>query len=620
MGLIIDFETYSECDIKAHGAWLYSLHPSTEILCLCYKVKGAPGRPHLWRPGKRVPELIMRAIQERELVSGHNVSFEMAIWENVAVPKYGFPPIPFELWRCTAAKAAYNGLPRKLEAICTVLELGDKGKDAEGHRVMLTVSKPRRNKQFPRWTPERDREKFDRLYAYCGRDVIAEQIIDAYCEEMPARETAIWQLDQKINRRGIPVDLDLCRGAVQVLAEVQRRATQAVRDVMDDETASPTKVGALVDWLNLVGGVPIPNLQAETVEDYLARDELRPDVREVLEARQAVSLASVKKYQAALNWAGPDGRCRDQHKYGAAGTLRWGGAGVQFQNLKRAKAPAPEVLAAICSGDCDAVAAYGKPLRVLSQAVRSMVKAPPGRLFDLPDYSSIEARLTYWFAGDWGTVEKFANGVDLYVDFAAKNVYNVDPGSVAKDSEERQVGKAAILGLGFGMGATKFGSSVTKATGKVFDDEFLAGVVAAYREAFPDVVLLWRNLSRAAMSCMRTGKTIDGDRWQFSRHRDWLHLRLPSGRKLFYFKPLSPSVLTENLVQATARDLMASALLRLDAAGFNIIAHVHDSIMNERPATDTDAPKRMSAIMEKTPVWAKGLPVAVEVKTGERMA
>lgn len=657
--IILDFESYSECDIKLHGAWIYSLHPSTELLCACYKAKGAKGRPRLWRPGDPFPALLQTALAEGWEFHAHNAAFEIAMWQNVAAKRLGWPTVPDDRWRCTAAKAAFNGLPRKLETACRVLELGDKGKDTEGHRIMLQVSKPRSRGKFPRYTRENAREKFDRLYAYCGRDVTAEEAIDDYCDDLPPMELALWRLDQKINRRGVRLDVELARGAVKVLTEAQRRAGKVVSDILDDPDVNAEGLPKIKDWL-VRQGVPLPTtekgnpqLDEATLTSLLRQEDLPADVREVLEARATVAFSSVKKYQAALCWAGADDRARDQHKYYQAGPGRWAGTGVQLQNLPRAKSPSPEVLQAITSGDHDAVAKFGPPLQVLSSSLRAMVVARPGCVLSMPDYSSIEARLTHWFAADWATLEKFAQGVDLYVDMACK-IFGCRPEDIVEgyDSdgeiiyrpggkEKRQIGKCAILGLGFGMGWNKFGASIERAVGKTFPQEFLEQVVFAYRDAYPEITQLREHLKRASMTCVTSGKTIYGDRWAYESYRDWMLLHLPSGRRLRYFRPtltrgrfgreiqylspkgrvsLSPSVLVENLVQATARDLMAAAMMRLDQANFYIVFHVHDSIVAEIDKRDVDGPQRMAAIMSEVPEWAKGLPVAVGNQVSERMA
>lgn len=674
--VFLDYETYSEADLKAVGGHNYALHPSTDLLCLASKQRGSQDT-HLWLPDPAlfdylfeqeppgvvfdrgdVPVLIEHGTTENLEFHAWHSEFERDISKFVAMPVFGWPRISDAQWRCTMAKASYSGLARKLDSVCKQLEMGDDGKDEAGHKIMLKLSKPRRKKDSPRWTPQDVPDDFRRLYAYCCQDVRVEERIDGFCEPWPEKERYLWQIDCLVNRRGVPVDVELCRSVAAVLAEAQRRATADMEAVIGIEGVKPTQIQLIKDYIAekgielALGKKGEPSLDEQALEEMLSWD-LPSDVRDLLKARRSVSFSSVAKFTKALNQRQPDARVRNQFVYGAAVTMRYAGKGVQFHNLKRASI-SDEALQAIFTRDCDEVAKHGEPLEVLSEAARAMIKAPPGREIAAPDFSGVEARITYWFAGDTKTLHKFASGEDLYIDFAAEHVYQMPVEEISHFSEEagkrvilpehkdkRSIGKCGILGLGFMMGADKFVKSVFDITGLTIDNQFAKSVVGTYRKAFPDVAAMWRDLQRASIICTQTGQEVVGRKWKFSLHREWLVQHLPSGRCMYYFRPrvvdgmygkevqyqgprgkktLSPSVLIENLVQATARDLEADAIVRLWHSGIDVFGHVHDSILTEVPAGDSAHVERIEAIMSVVPKWAEGLPVGVESKVGPRFS
>jgi DNA polymerase len=645
--LVLDFETYSEANLKVVGTFNYARHTSTEILCLSYGYLGQ--EPSIWLPGDPFPDQLKTAISRNQELHAHTSEFEREIWANVAVKKLGWPLVPNRLWRCTAAKAAHSNLPRSLSKACTHLEMGDAGKDKDGHRVMLQLCKPfasrkKANKgEMERKTPETHPELFDRLYDYCCQDVQAEQALSEKCFPLPDREVRAWQLDQRINIRGVPIDRALCEGAKLLKERVLEHAKKIVHDATNGVITSPTQVKAITKYFE-DNGAKIFDLQKATVEWALEREQT-PEVRAILYARRDTSDTSIAKFSTALDQVSPDDRVRNQYKFYGAGPGRWAGRGVQFQNLRKVEtgyAPDDETLDAIRTANLDALRAMGdepEPLRRVSNCLRSMVLAPSGRKFVSVDFSAIEARGVHWLARDFDMCDKFASGAKIYEEYAGM-LYDMNPADVAKDSDERQAGKVVVLGSGYCMGPDKLCVQAKQKAGLDLDLEFCRSAIEIYRRENPMVVDLWNQLVRASMACMRSGRRTGNDLWSFRIEKDWLTMRLPSGRKLYYFKPyvqengkygpeirykgpigdtpLTKPILVENLTQATARDIFLDSMFRLDRAGYYLVAHTHDSAAVEVPESDDSALEKISAIMLEVPDWAERFPIGIDAHVGDR--
>lgn len=648
-----DFEVYSEWDVT-RGMSKYAKHPSTEVLCLAYFIEGFHTVPQLWTPGfdNGIPADLRDALDAGFVFHAHNAAFEKIIWREQMVKRFGWQAIPDSQWRCTAARCAYANLPRGLDKLSKLLNLGDKGKDKLGRKALLKLCKPQRGKR------SYDPALYQELYDYCIRDVIAEMEADRLTSEPPESETEIWKLDQIINERGVPIDLALCNGAKRLIAKGEKEDNRRLLEITAGYVDAVTKSKRIIEFM-LSRGIHLPkvfkrtkkcpegmmvySLDKTVMADFVMPDDADPVAVEVLDIRMAGAKASVKKMHAAVDWTDLDGRCRHTLKYFTAGPGRWSGAGPQFQNMLRAKAPSDEALQAITGGDWEDALTFapnGNVIALIAQASRSMICAEDGHTLVTSDFAGIEARVLAWICGNAEFLKMFFNGEDLYKAMASR-IYGVPVDQITK--EQRQVGKAAILGLGYGMGAKKFVISAKNVGGVTITEEFAQGVVEVFRGSNPMVTDFWRDLETSFKVCVQTGKTISLGRLTFFKQGDWVRLRLPSGRCINYYKPrlvrgmygkydleyISPvtctwkklygGLLAENVVQAISRDLMASAMLRAHDKGVNLILTVHDELVAEVPLDRSEYwAKVVHEAMETLPAWAKGCPVTAETHISKR--
>lgn len=737
--ITIDFETRSACPIDM-GAWLYSLHPTTEPMVLSYKIGNAPVRR--WHPGyahlgieeSPYPQDLMDAIESGMLVEAHNRFFEFCIWTNVMMPRYGWVQIKREQWRCSAAKASYYGLPRALENAVKALGLPIE-KDMEGNKLMKKISKPRKPSKLERrammdlWEkgegPHPDevvlwhesREEFERNWLYCDRDVEAEHAFSEALPDLPETELRIWQMDQDMNLRGIRCDLDMVRQAIKMRDREVAAMNAELADIMgipedEREDFSATKRATIKEWVN-TQGVMLPDTQGATLDKFVAKQGLPPHVSAALKIIREVNRTSTAKYDAMLERADPrDWRLRDLMMYHGAGTGRWAGKGVQPHNFPRGSIKDMEAACRlIVQGDVDAIRIlYGEVMEHLSSALRGALTASEGRDLMVADYSAIEARVVLWLARQESALQVFVDesagrGHGIYCDMAT-GIYGRT--ITKKDKDERQFGKQAILGLGFEMGFVTFLLTCKKYNISFSKEQVLSIVggryseleamvekyfltdkrriarmreaelsirehmhelvlmqytVQKYRSRYPEVKQMWRDQEDAAIQAIRNpGIRVDCERGRNSwvvetiGGRQVLVTYLPSGKPLFYWDPkvvlkktpfkeadgtpvLKPSIvfwgedpytkkwsvqdtyggkLVENITQATARDLMALAMVRADDGGvYDVLLSVHDELICEVDKGRGDV-KEFERLMAETPGWAYGCPVDAEGWRGER--
>ena len=645
--IYIDFETRSEVDIKKSGAWVYSLDSSTEILCMA--VKYHEGEPELFKGSELRNHSIHSynhcfalsglagRIEQGELVEAHNAFFERSIWHNIMVERYGWPEIKPEQWRCSASVAAYHALPRSLGGAGQILNLSTI-KDDEGKRVMLQLSKPR-----PRvggfFEQEEYPEKFQTLYDYCKSDVEAEYAIANKLGGLPNRELKVWQLDQKINERGVHIDIDAVNKSLKILGEYSEKLEKELDILTEGKITTVGQRAKILEWCK-ERGEELPGLTKADVEQAL-KTVKDAKVKRVLEIRQALSKTSTAKYEAMKNSCGPDGRIRDVLMYHGASTGRWSGKLVQFQNLPRGSIKdMATAIKLIKQGSASSIEMLTDDVMgFMSSAIRGMVCAPQGKKLLVADFAAIEARVLGWLAGSEKMLNQFRNGEDLYKDMAS-NIYRVDVKDVT--AEQRQLGKAAILGAGYGMGAPKFYETCLSWGIKVHEG-LAKTAINTYRQTYHHVRQLWYDQEKAAHTAVRTGNRVECGKTIWFMQDDFLKCKLPSGRCLHYYKPelkmkqndwgesielsyLAEKMgkafrngtyggkLVENITQAVARDLMADAMLRIEDEGFNIVLSVHDELVAEVPQqTALQNPlERFCNLMAATPNWAKDCPVAAE--------
>jgi DNA polymerase len=578
---IVDFETRSACSLKSCGAWVYSTHPTTEILCLVFRLPWwDAGRTSLWHPAfkhlgmeeacetEAVAELF-EWVAAGELLEAHNAAFERGIWRNILAPRYGFPEVAIGQWRCSAAKAASHALPRNLDGAGHALNLYEL-KDAEGHALMLKLSKPRkpRKKEREAWLTthatldgmptfwHESKEMFERLHAYCRQDVLAEEAVSSTLIDLSPDETAIYTLDQRINERGFQLDMEAPRIALQLIATASTVLNAELLSITNGSVSKATQRDKMKAWLR-TQGVDLANTQGATIDGILSTGisdgELEegdgesgegipevlatlPDApRRALEILRTLGRSSTAKYRKMLDWAGDDGRVRGGLLYHGASTGRWSGAGVQPHNFPKGSIKGFDMEAA-WDGLKRGVNPYPdySIMEVLSCALRGAIVAREGYELYVADFAGIEARGLLWVARDERGLDIFRRHADPYCDMA-QDIY--DRPITKADKAERSLGKIAVLGLGYQMGWSKFQATCEK-FGIVIDDEMAERVVRIYREKFERVKKLWWNTEDAACEAVsRKGVVVKQDRISWIRRDRFLYCVLPSGRQLAYPDP-----------------------------------------------------------------------------------
>lgn len=707
----IDFETRSACSIKDCGSWRYSLDPTTEVLCLAFRLPHwEEGRTGLWHPAFPQCDIreaddtdlqeLFRWIESGELVEAHNAWFERGIWTNICVPKLGWPKIGHRQWRCSAAKGAAYSLPRSLEMVSVALCLKVK-KDVEGSKVMKKMAKPRKplKRDALAWLDENvslpvpakkctvtltpnddgtysadvihpegslevtlpmfwveDRESFETLFAYCRQDVLAEEAVSHRLRDLSPSETEMYLMDQHINEFGFQLDRTGTEVALGVIDKVYGTLNKELIELTDGQVLKATQRARMMSWFN-ENGLPLEDTQGGTIDNWLKRQDLEAKIRRALELVRALGRSSTAKFVAARNWAAPDTwRIHGGLLYHGAGTGRWSGAGLQPHNFPRGNIKDMDLAWELL--DCGEVEQaleliemlYGDVMEFLSSALRGMIIPTPGRRFMVADYAAIEARVIMWLAEDEEALGVFYRGECIYMTMATE-IYGRPITDKVKQADERQMGKQAVLGLGYQMGAKKFRGTLAEKWGIFIEEEFAQQIVDAYRAKFWRIKKMWWDQEAAAMAATRTpGRVVRCGRIQWCCFDGFLHCRLPSGRLLGYCDPrivkkptswgemkdtltymgVDPytkkwrrqdtygGMLVENITQATARDLMAEAMLRCHQEGvYDVILSVHDELIAECDM-DKGSVEDFEAAMAKLPTWAEGCPVAAEGWTGLR--
>ncbi len=678
--ITLDFETRSEADLLKVGAYEYARHPSTEVMCIAYAFDDGP--VELWHPEFEdlahlqavrkvdrtrddLPEMpeptrLLDNIENRELVEAHNAFFERCIWHFQIVAKLGWPAVRHEQWRCSAAKAASYSLRRKLEHVAADLGICEQ-KDMAGHRLMQKMSKPRRptlRDPFSQW--HQKAVELHRLFDYCKQDVRTERALSDQLAPMPDIEIKTYLLDQKINWRGIHCDRALVEGAIKVGAGAEEVAQQELEEITYGLVDKVTQKVAFLDWLEGEGikppmktnnkGKRIRTTEADGIDRLLARPDLPEHVRRACEIWRAVTKTSVKKYAAFQRRMSDDDRVRETLLYYAASTGRWGGRGVQPQNLTRdVPKNLEEIVADVTTGDHGLVSIlYGEDETqgVLSRIVRGVITAPEGYVLQCSDFSSIEARGTFWVSGHKEGLDAFreidaGRRPDIYC-WQAEQIFGYP---VTKDMPERQSGKVVVLGCGYQMGWEKL-ITYADGMGVTLTDAEAKRAVRGYRDTNWPVVDFWKDTNRCAIEAVdHPGKLIvQNEHIAWGVQGQFLRCRLPSGRLLSYLHPAviwadppwdGPKIrqltfmgtntytrqwertstyggkLTENIVQALCRDIMRDAMLRTEAADYPIVLTVHDEVVAEVHG-DFGSQEEYDGLLTVVPEWAQGFPIVAE--------
>lgn len=661
---IFDFETRSRADLRKVGSGEYAQHKSTRILCVAYRIadskQGLAKVPtHSWSPflDPKAPKDFLEAILDPDtMLVAHNALFEQMVTRYVLgryVPdpelREALRNLSPERWVCTAALAGAMALPRKLEGVGAALALPIQ-KDMEGHRLMLKLCKPRKLTKKNRRPWHGTRKDLLRLIEYCVRDLDTEVLVYLALPPLPPFERKVWVLDQEINLRGIRLDRELVIKVLGMIEEEKKVLNRETEELTLGELVTTNQRDGVLAWLESEG-VKLPNLQAKTVGDAIKSGKLSEDARRILEIRQAISKTSTAKYHAMERRSRTDSLIRDYLVYAAASTWRWGGAGIQPQNFPRGSIKNTWAAAEILrEGDLEWVRMLlGDPMNAFASCLRAMIIPRDGREFFCADYAAIETHVLFWIAHHEEGLRALRAKRDLYKEMASV-IYATPAEKIAKDSRERFIGKESVLGCGYQMSGPTFRKNCIK-KGVEVTEEIADLAVKKYREKHWPVPKLWYALQRAAIAAVRNpGKaySINRTKW-FMRGKD-LFCELPSGRALCYpgavirfepnkwMKEREPKLyhwginsytkkwelastyggkLTENVVQAVARDLLAAALVRIRDAGFEIVLHVHDEILAEAPKGTRELAE-FEELMSRAPAWAGDCPVRVEGWKGPR--
>lgn len=639
--LHLDFETYSSEDISASGAYRYTQSPDFEILLMAYAFDDEDVAIIDFAQGQTFPQRILSAFNDNAIeLWAHNATFE-----RLCLQAYGIN-IPAERWHCSAVKSAYCGLPFSLDQVSKILDIDNKKKETGKMliRYFCVPCKPTAiNKGRTRNLPEHAPDKWELFKEYCIGDVEAEREIEERLSDykIPATERAIYGVDADINDRGVRIDMHMARTAVAVSEEFNERLINRVISITG--LANPNSGAQLKAWLEQQTGQSVTSLTKETLPVLARQFKHNKKVAKVLEARSRLGKTSVAKYTAMLASAGEDDRARGLFQfYGANRTGRWAGRLIQLQNLPRNYIKnMHEPRALLCAGDGDALELmYGDVQDTLSQLIRTTFIPSEGNLLYVADYSAIEARVISWLSGEEWRLEVFRGDGKIYEATAAR-MFNVPVESIGKSSDLRSKGKVAELALGYQgavsalerMGGAKMGLS----------EEEMASIVKRWRKANPSIVALWADLQECAIDAVRwKRKSVSKFRGLVFDCDDYaMTITLPSGRQLFYKSArLKPDrwggssvvyegtnqetkqwgavdtyggKLTENVVQAIARDLLAYALVQLRKAGYPVVMHIHDEAVIDFPEQSPDEHLAdICAIMALKPAWAEGLPQRAE--------
>ena len=658
MAIIFDVETRSEIDLKRVGAWIYSKHHTTKVLCLAYKIDGGETKVIDFREESSIPSDFRQALDGGSRLLAFNTSFEQAIYLNILSERHNWPPVHFSRFLCIQAHAAQFSLPRSLEGVSDALGLKD-GKDKEGHRIMLQLCKPKKpSKKDPSLWYDDD-ERYSKLLSYCKKDVdvtynIRNKLMQLTNEknyfirqftQFPSKELRIFTLNSEINLRGVKCDISSAEHALVLINKHSEILTKELEEITDGEITSIGQVAKIVEMFHKKG-IHIPDLKKENVELWLGRTKGK--YKRILEIRQQLGKSSIKKIKAMLERSDDAGRIRDLILYyGASRTGRFSGKGIQVQNLIRPCLTEDEIAEAIDMlkervDYLQFIRRFPNLLDAISSCLRGFLIPDKGHVFFDSDFSAIEARVIFWLANEEIGLEMYRQGIDIYKDMAS-NIYGKAVTFVTK--LDRQLGKQAILGCSYGLGKVKF-RATCQGHGMDVSEELADTAIKSYRKKFSKVVDFWYRVEKcASISILNPGRRINCGKVSFYTHREYLYICLPSGRALAYHSPrvqhlygnkfeitykgYSSQVkkfeeqrtwggkLVENITQAVARDFMTEAMLRVDEKGYPIVFTVHDQVICEVDELSGNS-EEFTKLMEIVPKWGEGCPIIAETQVTKR--
>ena len=681
-----DCETRSTVDLRRAGLYVYASHPTTSVTVA--RLALDKEQPHEWLPGQELPARYRQALEDHTVrVVAHNAAFERIILRDILGPRHGWPVVPIWRWDCTMARARIQALPGALDGAANAVGL-DVRKDLSGHQLMLRMCRPRAIQPDGTITWWEDEDRMTRLSDYCAVDVKVERALDVVLQPITPFEREVWEQTELMNDRGLRFDLDFVAAARAVAEETRVMLDTMMSDLTGRAVQRCTMMANLKryligrgvnlepppelqrdnqPWMTPVAELllsddddepereedareSLPDLRRRDIMRLLAGPDLKPHDRAVLTLRLEAGKISTRKLDAIRERADADGVVRGLLGYHGANTGRYISQGLQIQNFPRETVRDWEEMRELL--DCGATlvdALAGPPLEVISRMLRGAIIPRPGRRIMAGDYSSVEAVGLAWLAGQTELLDAFERKEPVYEEMAA-TVYGCRVADIRPDSIERHIGKTLVLGAGYQMGWWKFRETVLMMTGTLLQPSEAEHAINTYRDTFKRIYSFWYDMEEAAKTAVelpgRVTQVADG-RIRFLTERSWLRMRLPSGRCLWYAKPLlEPNPhrdgrqmltyfgvnnktrkwerqhtyggrLTENAVQGLCRDLLVDATIGLEAADYRPIALVHDEAICE-PDIGHGSVDEMLEIMCDKPDWAKGFPLSAKGREGHR--
>jgi DNA polymerase len=621
--IYLDFETYSEANLKDVGSYRYSEDPTTEILLIGFALDDNP--VIVCEPGDPQLEQLFNAIRQGATIVAHNFNFERLIIKHCGKD---WPTIKDTQWSCTAARGRALGLPGSLEDMAISLNLM-KQKNKAGGALITKYCKPAKS---GRKFLKDNQEDYLAFAKYCGDDVDVARELDKILPELTLDEQKVFLHDLNVNDRGIPVDVPLLHKAAVIIKDLEQHFENESLRVAGVRATQRDKV---IEWLG-ANGLVLDNLQAGTVEAAMLRPNLDPIVKEFLELRYESSRVGTKKNKKMISLVCSDGTIKGSFLYHSATTGRYGAKGVQVQNFGKADSDAMQekVLHLVDTADAQTfLKEFPRPLTAISKCMRGFIKAPEGNRFLIVDYSSIEARVLAWLADETFLLEAYEQGEDVYKKMAA-SIYGCTMEEV--DTNKRFFGKQVILGAGYSMGPKRFRDRCSDFGVDIPASE-ATRIIDLYRESVPNIAHYWKKVDLATVKAVATKRPVKSGKCVFRLEEDFLKIDLPSGRSLSFYQPrviqtdwgtpkveftgffngkavpegLYGGLITQNICQAVARDLLCNGMLTSEENGYPIVLHCHDEAVS-MVDKDTGSLGDYLSQLCKLPEWAEGLPLSGE--------
>lgn len=632
----IDIETYSSNDLADCGVYKYVEAPDFTILLFAYSVDGGPVVCVDLAQDEELPDDVMEALTDPSVTkTAFNAAFE-----RICISKWmGLPePLPASQWKCTMVRAARMGLPLSLGQCGEVLNLED-GKMKEGKILIRYFSIPGKNGK--RHLPSDAPDRWELFKKYNIRDVEVEQQILAKVRrlEAPAFDDELYIADQEINDRGVMIDLPLVEAAARFDEEFKAELLQEAKTISGLE--NPNSPAQLKDYISKVTGMTVASLNKKNMDELDGQLKYWPKAQKVLQLRREMGKTSNKKYAAMLKCVCDDGRIHGLLQFcGAARTGRWAGRLVQVQNLPQNHLESlDDARYLVRQGDLTEFEMnYANVTYVLSELIRTAFIAAPGHTFHVCDFSAIECRVIAWLAGEQWVLDVFRQGGDIYC-ATASQMFNKPVEKHGQNAELRQKGKIATLALGYGGGVSALEAMGGKRLGLTESEE--KEIVNLWRNSNPKIVKMWATIEKAAITALKTGKTVPVHRGiEIGKRWGMLTITLPSGRVICYpranvgieygdgwrgdheiieYEGLNQTTkkwgyirtyggkLTENIVQAIARDILGIVILRARKQHLNVVFHIHDEIIVE--ATPDQTLADVEALFSTPIDWCADLPL-----------